>query len=280
MTRLAARFGYNPNMIRSETPLSLDQVRRVAPSIFAEGAHSSRSERYAYIPTAEVLRGLLDAGFQPFMAGQARTRIEGKREFTRHMLRLRHVSLFKDNDAAQEIILINSHDGTSSYQLISGVFRFVCMNGMVCGDVDDEIRVHHKGNIRDQVIDAAFEIVKGSERRHAMIEDMRETNMSGNMQNILAQEAIALRFGSDNTTVITPDQALVARRPEDEGDSQWNVMNRIQENLTHGGMLGRNRSNKVRRVRPITGMDKDTQFNRSLNRLMQAYRDEVARLAA
>ncbi|EBA7968526.1 DUF945 domain-containing protein, partial [Salmonella enterica] len=32
-----------------------------------------------------------------------------------------------------EIILLNSHDGSSSYQMVPGLFRFICTNGLVCG---------------------------------------------------------------------------------------------------------------------------------------------------
>ena len=59
-----------------------------APSIFAEHKHASRSERYSYIPTAEVLRGLRKEGFEPFMVAQSKSRIEGKTEFTKHMIRI------------------------------------------------------------------------------------------------------------------------------------------------------------------------------------------------
>ena len=38
-------------------------MRLAAPSIFAAGKHESRSERYAYIPTIDVLRGLQKEGF-------------------------------------------------------------------------------------------------------------------------------------------------------------------------------------------------------------------------
>jgi hypothetical protein len=40
-------------MIRSDAPLSNDEIARVAPSIFAEEAHDSRSDRYLYIPTSK-----------------------------------------------------------------------------------------------------------------------------------------------------------------------------------------------------------------------------------
>ncbi len=279
MTRLAARFS-SPTSIRSDVPLTNDQIMRVAPSIFAEGAHHSRSERYTYIPTSEVLNGLREAGFHPFMAGQSRTRIADKREFTRHMLRLRHMDMFKDSDSTQEIILINSHDGTSSYQLLHGVYRFVCMNGMVCGTTENEIRVHHKGNVANQVIDAAFEIVKDSGERQAVIQDMRETNMTPYQQQAFAQAAIGVRFGEGSTTV-QPHQVLRVNRYEDADDTQWNVFNRVQENITRGGMIGRNRNNQQRRVREVTGLDKDTQINRHIWTLMQALRAEVGgRVAA
>ena len=77
-------------MLRSDTPLGEDQMRAAAPSIFADGKHASRSERYTYIPTIDVLRGLRKEGFEPFMVAQSRSRIEGKTEYTKHMIRMRH----------------------------------------------------------------------------------------------------------------------------------------------------------------------------------------------
>jgi len=120
---LAARFGHNTFVIRSETPLSDEQMRRAAPSIFAEGKHGSRSERYTYIPTIDVLRGLRHEGFEPFMVCQSKSRIEGKTEFTKHMIRMRHAGQVNTRPEANEIILINSHDGASSYQMLAGQFR-------------------------------------------------------------------------------------------------------------------------------------------------------------
>ena len=87
-SRLAARFGRNIHQLRSEMPLSEDQMRATAPSIFAAGKHASRSERYTYIPTIDVLRGLREEGFEPFMVAQSQSRIEGETEFTKWYGRL------------------------------------------------------------------------------------------------------------------------------------------------------------------------------------------------
>jgi hypothetical protein len=43
---LATRFARNTRVLRSDLPLAEDQMRGVAPSIFAQGKHASRSERY------------------------------------------------------------------------------------------------------------------------------------------------------------------------------------------------------------------------------------------
>ena len=49
---LAARFaGRTSHTLRSDEPLGEDQMRAAAPSIFAEGKHVSRSDRYTYIPS-------------------------------------------------------------------------------------------------------------------------------------------------------------------------------------------------------------------------------------
>ena len=57
---------------RSETPLAEDADALAAPSIFAPGKHDSRSERYTYIPTIEVLRGLRRKASSPSWSRRAR----------------------------------------------------------------------------------------------------------------------------------------------------------------------------------------------------------------
>ena len=78
--QLSSRFANATPILRADHPLSDDQIRSVAPSIFAEEKHQSRSDRYTYIPTGEVLGALRKEGFQPFMVCQTRVRDSGKRE--------------------------------------------------------------------------------------------------------------------------------------------------------------------------------------------------------
>ncbi len=156
--RLASRFGYAANQIRRDRPLTHEELIRHVPSIFGEDRHTSRSERYAYIPTITVLENLQREGFQPFFACQTRVRDPGRRGYTKHMLRLRRDGEI-NGEHVPEIILLNSHDGTSSYQMLPGYFRFVCQNGCVCGQSLGEVRVPHRGNVVEKVIEGAYEVV-------------------------------------------------------------------------------------------------------------------------
>lgn len=150
-------FNHGALANRQQVALTLDQVRNYAPSAFAVSAHESRSSRYTYIPTSEVIAGLMREGFQPFKATQSRSRIEGKTEFTKHMIRFRHVdsiTALKVGDSIPEVVLVNSHDGTSAYKLTAGLFRLVCSNGLMVADSTvGMLSIMHKGNIVNEVIE-------------------------------------------------------------------------------------------------------------------------------
>jgi hypothetical protein len=265
-------------MFRADSPLSDDQIHRVAPSIFSDSKHESRSERYTYIPTIDVLRGLRNEGFQPFMVCQTRVRDESKREYTKHMLRLRHADQII-GDEANEIVLLNSHDGTSSYQMLAGVLRFVCQNGMVAGDNIRDIRVPHKGNIVQNVINGAFDVLDGFDLIREQKDSMRAVELNRDEQQAFARSALALRYDPTDAEApapITDSQLLAPRRFEDRRDDLWTVFNRVQENLTKGGLRGRSRNGRAVSTRPITSIDQNVKLNRALWMLADAMRQMKA----
>jgi len=269
---LATRFARNTRVLRSEVPLAEDQMRSAAPSIFAEGKHVSRSERYTYIPTIDVLRGLRCEGFEPFMVAQGASRVEGKAEFTKHMIRMRYIGNsaghVSTRPEANEMILINSHDGASSYQLLAGMFRFVCCNGLVVGDVVDDIRIPHKGSIQGEVIEGAIRVLNQFEAVEASAEGMKAVTLQPEEETAFATAALALRFGerSDEQppAPITAEQLMEARRPEDLGHSLWSSLQRLQENIIRGGQSGRSAQGRRLRTRPIGSIDRGVSLNRAL----------------
>ena len=262
---LASRFGRFSPSLRSSTPIADDQLRQVAPSIFAEAAHDSRSARYTYIPTSTILDGLRKEGFQPFAVTQTRVRDEGKRDFTKHMLRLRHASQIADTEA-NEIILLNSHDGTSSYQMLAGMFRFVCSNGLVCGNTVSDVRVPHKGQIMDNVIEGAYDVLDGFGLVRELRDDMRAISLRPAEAEIFARTALTLKYEPDpvKPAPITESQILAPRRSADTGTDLWTTFNRVQENLVRGGLPARNAAGRRTRTREVQGIDQSVKINRAL----------------
>lgn len=268
---LATRFSKNRVQYRSRdnSPLTHDVMRQYAPSIFAEGAHASRSERYGYIPTVAVVDALQKEGFYPFMVGQTRTRAEGQREYTKHMVRFRHANEIAraDQNEANEIILINSHNGSSSYQMLAGMFRFVCMNGLVCGDVIEDVRIPHKGDVIDAVKEGASLVLDGTTLVREVRDDMRAIGLSRDEQMILAEGALAMRFPEATEArpaPITAQQLLDPRRVGDDRADLWSTFNVLQENTVKGGLVGRNASNRRTTTRAVSGIEQDRRLNQQL----------------
>jgi hypothetical protein len=265
-----------------QLPMSLGQLQSVVPSAFATSAHSSRSERYAHIPTSTVIDAMMREGFQPHSAIQSRSRTEGKTEFTKHMIRFRHASVSQNivvGDSIPEVVLINSHDGTSAYKLMAGIYRLVCSNGLVVAEsTTGSLSVHHTGNIVDRVIEGSFEIVGQASKALEVAKDWQRLELSSGEREIFAEAAHTVRFADAEGEVDTPitvAQLLAPRRRDDAGNNLWETFNRVQENAIKGGLRARaerkpgQRMGRVVRTREVKGIDQDVKLNRALWQLAE-----------
>jgi len=98
-----------------ECALPLEAVRQRAPAVFATSADEALSSKYTFIPTIRVLSGLMQSGFVPVDARQTRTR-SASALHARHIIRFRRrLETVALNDSVPEVILVNSHDGSSTY---------------------------------------------------------------------------------------------------------------------------------------------------------------------
>ncbi|EEU9073096.1 DUF945 domain-containing protein [Salmonella enterica] len=259
--RLASRFG-RINQIRRDRPLTHEELMQYTPSVFGEDKHASRSDRYSYIPTITLLENLRREGFEPFFACQSRVRDPGRRDYTKHMLRLRRAGQITGRQVP-EIIILNSHGGESSFQLLPGVFRSVCTNSLVCGQSFGEIRVPHRGDIAEKVIEGAYDVLGVFDRVEEKREAMQSLLLPPPAQQALAKAALTYRFGEEHQPVAAT-QILTPRRYEDRKDDLWSVFNRIQENLLKGGLPGRTAKGKRSHTRAVNGIDGDVKLNRAL----------------
>ena len=247
---------------RSQTELSNDTIARYAPSVLAESAHSSRGERYTFIPTIRVIDALRVEGFQPFEVRQTKVRDLDKREHTKHMVRLRHVSSI-NGDEVPEIVLVNSHDGSSSYQLLAGVFRFVCSNGLIAGDIFSDVRVRHHGDVVNDVIEGSFKVLENTNAIVDRIDTYKAITLNDAEATVFANAALHLRWEEDKAPV-TAEGLLATSRYQDAKPDLWTTFNRVQENMIKGGVAGRSARGRRMTTRGVTGVNENVKLNRAL----------------
>lgn len=260
--------------------LTLDHIRQSAPSAFAVQPFEAMSSRYTYIPTSNIIEGMQSAGFLPVKATQSRARDLVRREFTKHMIRFRSAQDMERaavvGELVPEIVLVNSHDGTSAYKLMLGIFRFVCTNGMTVSDSEQQsISIRHQGDIIEQVIQGSNEIVSNAPRTIETVSTWQRLQLTAGEQGAFAESARTLRFADSDGNVdspITAEQLLRPRRSADNGTDLWKTLNRVQENVIRGGLHGWDYSNRrPRRVttREVKGIDQDVKLNRALWQLAE-----------
>lgn len=256
--------------------LDLDVLRSYAPAIFAETPHESRSERFAHIPTHQMLEALIKEGFMPTGVRIGGSKDPGKRAFTKHMIRLRRVDATpsKVGDLFPEVVLKNGHDGTSQYHLMAGLFRMICMNGMVAPEsLVADVKVPHRGDAVAKVIEGSYTVLGSSGEVLERAQEMSAVQLAPREQRAFALAAAELRFEAVPEAIKQDPLPIIGlRRREDYGSDLWKVFNRAQENLTKGGVEykvpftdERGREDVMNRsTRPIQSVDGDIKMNRAL----------------
>ena len=245
--------------------LSLDAVRTRAPAVFAASADERLSPKYTFLPTERVLTGLMSAGFLPVDARQASSR-RGSPLHARHVVRLRpQFQTVQLRDSVPEVVFLNSHDGTSAYQLRMGLFRVVCTNGLIVSrGAFPAYCVSHRGNIVDDVIAGALEVAERFASLAKQVEHMEQRHLFKDEQLAFAEQALRLRYPEPAESGMQPAQLLACRRSEDLGDDLWRVYNRCQEHLLRCGLSRRSITGRLTRTRAIGSIRRDVALNGQL----------------
>lgn len=163
-------------------------------------------------------------------------------------------------------MLINSHDGTSAYQLRAGLYRTLCMNGLLArvGDFG-VIHVPHRGNIIANIIEAALQLAGGFSAINDVIDLMQAARLTESQRLRFAEQAFNIRFQRwDAKPVFAPRRLLEARRELDQGDDLWRVYNVVQENMMRGGLAYTNLRGRSSSTRGIRAIREDVRINTAL----------------
>lgn len=244
--------------------ITLDSLRKNVPSIFARNPHPKMSERYTFLSTADLLEPLIEK--EHWTITSASQRIARRRDprFTRHMVRVRPPnSKPMLGGIHPEVLLTNSHDGQSQFLAYAGLYRLVCSNGLVISTLQFAgIKVKHIGDV-EEALDRLRLGIHSASQSVGDVERMSKKKLKPAAQYQFARKAAELVYDDiDFDTKVL----LEARRDEDAGDNVWSVYNRVQENITRGGIRIQHQagSQRAATLRGVSHIGRSIDFNLNL----------------
>ena len=222
----------------------------VAPSVKV-------SSKYGFISTKQFIDDMSVLGWDiSSKMGRSRTGL-GK-----HAMRFRNEAFKLPNGDFAEIVVINSHDGSTSFVMQFGIFRLVCSNGLVIGKVlVPPVRIRHVGYTAEKVSKAVATLLSQLHKVQEAIAKLQTTMLTDEQYENFKIVAALVRGINPLTSDI--EQFNTARREEDKGNTAWAVLNRVQESLGNGFRYVDER-NEIKKARAINGVKSRLEVNTQL----------------
>lgn len=194
----------------------------------------SLTNRYNLAKTSDIITHVESLGFSMDKFVTLKTRKPERKGFQKHRAVFSSDLFGNTRGDRVQLLLTNSHDGTSSVQLQLGFYRLICANGLVAGDkLTPMIRIKHTQKDLMFTIEREVErLVAYSKNLDSAIDRFKQVILSPLDIKQFNLEAVKIKLGND---VKIESVDFTPRRREDTGNDLWSVFNVAQENLIRGG---------------------------------------------
>ena len=267
----------NSEDLQTAKYLTKENMKSMAPSIFAEKPSNEVSKHYTHIPTTKVIDDMELLGWKPIDAKEVKARKKATKGFQKHLITFRNDDVVingQDGDTVYpQILLTNSHDGKNSFQFQAGLYRLVCSNGLVIADTQFEaVKMRHMGYTFEDLQEKIKEMVEKLPLTVESMNKMKAKEMAEEEIIQFAKEAINTRFTEKEINRIQIDLKELVNpvRKEDAGNDLWSVFNVVQEKIVTGDFDYR-AGGKVRKAREIKNFKQDMKINKELFDLALTY---------
>jgi len=256
--------------------LSNEQIQAIAPAVMSTEHKAGLSDHYTQIPTIQVVEDMRKLGWEPVQAIGVKARKGGNSAIKKHLVKFRNEGVYMADsegnvDSYIEILLTNSHDGSSTFRFEAGIFRVVCSNGLVVKDNDlGTLKIRHQGYDFETLRSLINTMVEKLPDVVGRINTFSNTLLEEINIDDFALKAAQLRFG-DEMINYNIQSLLEVTRNEDQGNNIWCVLNRLQEKLVNGGFNYQNEKGKTRKARAIKNFTQNIEFNSKLWELAESY---------
>ena len=236
--------------------------------------------RYSHISTSRIADTLRQAGWEFSDGTTRRARTPERAAHAAHVLRFRNAAMPTINGNIIEAVVLNSHDGSTAFELGFGVYRIACANGLVVRTATvGSVRLVHSGLNLDNVFNAAKSLADRAPEVAATVERWSGTQLDHDLALQMSSRMAKARWGSR----FVEADLLAPRRMDDTRSDLWTVFNRAQEAVIRGGMdvtlsrpvevegEGVRVVNTTRRATAIRGALKQMRLNQDLFAIASEY---------
>lgn len=232
------------------------------PILFESGSSPRTSERYGHINTIVPIDIIRDFGWVPRDVVVSKTnRNKSNDGFQKHRVRFFNPKLPTFDGNFVELLLSNSHDGSTSFKLQLGVYRLVCSNGLVVGDTLQAAKVKHIGFTATRIENAINFLLPNCESVINNIGQYARVNLDAEKRSDFARQVLEMRLENTKYEINSEVEANILRpnRYEDNKTDLWTTMNVIQENVVRRGFMAPKKEKygffKVRPIKCIASTD-------------------------
>ena len=199
-------------------------------------------ESYGFVNTQQVLNTFSLAGWHPTDTKVGRVNKPEKQGFQKHLIRLENPlfqsieGLSQNNKSVPQLVLLNSHDCSTSMQLFFGLVRIACLNGIIAGTNLNSMRLVHSKAITSKLPQAIEYMVNNFENFTNQVVQLQNKTMSVAAQNEFVKRVYSARLESVNNIEKIDFSLPQILRHADAGTDAYSIFNRVQEKIVRGGI--------------------------------------------
>ena len=197
------------------------------------------SNKYGTTQTRGVIEVIKDNGFDIRATLAPNARNEENRQFNKHVLRITRPELLKEQNIP-EIVFINNNNNRGSAQIMLGIFRMICQNGMILGDTIHSQKIRHDSNFLDNLDNGLQLAFKDFDKTKLLLETMQNIELSSTeisaYKHFISQEVLVPMLSNKNTQKISIDNSFNPLRVEDQRNDLYTTFNRVQEHVITKGI--------------------------------------------
>lgn len=237
---------------------------------------------YGFIDTTRIVDRFERQGWQLSNSRQVKVKNIERDGFQKHLLTFRNES-FKSipglpghHESIPELIVENSHDGSSALRVFFGVFRIACLNGIIAGSMINSMRVIHSENSIKRLDESIDVMTGGLPELIERVGKFSSIQLSDEQRVEFARQAAGLRLAHDAEKIhdVNLHAMLNPRRFQDNQNDAFSVFNVLQEKVIRGGIIYKKLNEKTsfiekRTSRPVNSVNQSVKMNRGLWNILE-----------